>query len=361
MSDASTKKMISAYIERSAQPQGFLSGFFQTPPENFHATEEVEIDIQRNGEDVAIVVQDLSTKGRENESTVYTNKRFKPPIYDERFSLNSFNLLKRSPGDNPFNDVNFMASAAREFMSGMRRIEEKIRRAIELQASQVLQTGTLSLVDSAGTALYTLDYSPKSAHFPTASNAWGGGSATVLSDIESLCDVISLDGKAEPNRIIMGRAALKAFLADTKVQVQLNNWRMDVGSIGRPQVQGAGGKFHGWISVGQYSLEIWSYSGWYKHPQTGVATRYITPDKAIIMSDGRLDLTFGAVPSIVGPDPRLAGINLGRVRNGDGGMDLFTNLWISEDGRNLHGSVAARPLCIPTAIDTFGCIDTNAS
>jgi len=361
MSDASTKKMISAYIERNAQPTGFLAGFFQTPPENFHATEEVEIDIQRNGEEVAVAVQSLSSGGNENEASVFTNKRFTPPIFDERFSLNSFNLLKRSPGDNPFEDVNFLASASREFMAGMRRVEEKIRRSIELQASQVLQTGQVSLTDSAGNARFALDFKPKSSHFPNASTAWTGGSEVPLADIESLADVINVDGKSEPARLIFGKTALKRFLANSSVQAQLDNRRMELGAIQRPEVRGAGGKYHGFISIGQYSFEIWSYSGWYKHPQTGAATPYVTADKVIMLAPGRLDLTFGAVPSILGPDPRLAAISLGRVRNGAGGMDMFTNLWCSPDGRNLHGSVAARPLCIPTAIDTFGCIDTNAT
>lgn len=361
MSDASTKSMISAYIERSAQPTGFLAGFFQTPPENFHATEEVEIDVQRNGEDVAVVVQSLSAGGRENEASVFTNKRFKPPIFDERFSLNSFNLLKRSPGDNPFVDRDFMRSARNEFMSLMRRIEDKIRRAIEQQASQVLQTGTLSLVDSTGTALYTLDYQPKTSHFPNASTAWTGGSEVPLDDLESLADVINVDGKSEPARLIFGNTALKRFLAHSSVQNRLDNRRMELGSIRAPEIRGAGGKYHGFISIGQYSFEIWSYSGWYKHQHTGVATPYVTADKVIMLAPGRLDLTFGAVPSILGPDPRLAAISLGRVRNGAGGMDMFTNLWCSPDGRNLHGSVAARPLCVPTAIDTYGCLDTGAT
>ena len=41
MSDTSTKRMISAYIQE-APPTLFLSGFFQSPPQNFHNSEEVE-------------------------------------------------------------------------------------------------------------------------------------------------------------------------------------------------------------------------------------------------------------------------------------------------------------------------------
>lgn len=356
MSDASTKKMISAYIERSATPMPFLSGFFQSPRENYHSTEEVEIDVQRNGEDVAIVVQDLGVGGRNNEASRYTNKTFIPPIYDERFSLNSFDLLKREPGMSPFEDVNFMAAAARNLQGGMRRMEEKIRRAIELQAAQVLQNGTLVLTDAAGVALYSLDYKPKTTHFPTVGTSWVT-STTKLADLESLADVIHVDGKSEPEKLILGKTALRYFLADAAVQAQLDNLRMDLGQIGRPQVRGGGGKYHGTISIGQYTFELYSYAGWYKHPQTGAATPYVDADSVIMLAPGRLDLSFGAIPRIVPPDPRLAGLPIGRVVNSEGGMDMDTNAWVSDDGRNIHAAVAARPLCIPTAIDTFGCLD----
>lgn len=360
MSDASRRRMISAYIERSAQPRQFLAGFFQSPPENFHSSEEVEIDIQRSGEDVAIVVQDLSAGGRQNQNTLYTNKRFKPALYDERFNLNSYDLIKRRAGADPFGDVDFLSDAAREFMSTMRKVEDKIRRGVELQASQVLQTGRLTLADSSGVALFELDYKPKATHFPTSSTSWGSVGAAPLTDLESLADVILTDGKAEAGRLVFGKTALRRFLADSTVQSHLDNRRMDLGAIAKPTVGGSGGKFHGTISIGQYTFEIWSYAGWYTHPQTSVATPYVHEDKVVMLSDGRLDLTFGAIPRLAALDPRVAPFVPGRVANAAGGMDMDTSAWLSPDGTVLHGAVKARPLCIPTAIDTFGCLDTTA-
>lgn len=360
MSDSSTRRMISAYIEQSATPRQFLAGQFQSPPQNYHTTEDVEIDIQRNGEDIAVVVQDLSVGGRENEATVFTNKRFTPPIYDEHFTLNSFELVKRRPGNDPFQDIDFLATAFREFSNGMRRVEDKIRRGIELQAAQVLQTGKLTLTDKNGASLYALDFKPKTTHFATVGTAWGSGGATPLADIEALADVIAVDGKVEPTRLIFGRTAWQKFIADTNVVDRLKTFGMlGLQNLQMPQVNGAGGKFRGMINIGQYTFEIWTYAAWYKHPQTGAATYYVGDDKVIVMGDGRLDVSFGAIPRIVAPDPRLASINLDRVQNPAGGMDFTTNLWVSPDGRNLHGSVSARTLCIPTAIDTFGCLDVT--
>src|SRR6056297_1909079 len=166
MSGNTTRRMISAYFQE-ASPTAFFSGMFQTRPENFHSSEEVEIDIVRSEEDVSIVIQDLSTGYRMNSDDLYTNKGFKPPIHKEAIPLNAFDLIKRMPGENPFQSPDFRANVITKMFSGMRKIERKIRRSIELQASQVLQTGVVTLTDINGAALYTLDYAPKTAHFPT--------------------------------------------------------------------------------------------------------------------------------------------------------------------------------------------------
>ena len=46
MSDRSNTRLISAYLEESPAPL-FLAGMFQTPPQNIHMTEKVEIDVMR--------------------------------------------------------------------------------------------------------------------------------------------------------------------------------------------------------------------------------------------------------------------------------------------------------------------------
>lgn len=186
MSGTTTTRMIRAY-NQMAQPMLFLSGLFQSPPENFHTSEEVEIDIVRSDEDISIVIQDLSTGYRMNSEDLYTNKGFKPPIHKEAIPINSFDLIKRMPGQNPFEAPDFRANVITRMFNGMTKIERKIRRSIEVQASQVLQTGVVTLTDMNGNALYTLDYKPKASHFPTAGTSWATATgAQKLADINSL-------------------------------------------------------------------------------------------------------------------------------------------------------------------------------
>lgn len=363
MSGTTTKRLISAY-NQMASPTLFLSGFFQSPPENFHTSEEVEIDIIRSDEDVSIVIQDLSTGYRMNSDDLYTNKGFKPPIHKEAITLNAFDLIKRMPGENPFESPDFRANIITRMFNGMTKIERKIRRAMEQQASQVLQTGVITLTDDAGTALYTLDYKPKATHFPTVAIAWDQGNAVIAEDINALTEVIRNDGLADPDQLLMGVDAFEAFIADDLIQKRFDVRRIDLGTIAPMEMRGNGGNFRGVVEIGNYRYDVWTYGGRFKDPQTGNKVQYISPEKVVVRaSGGRLDATFGAIPNI-GALMGAQATNLlpelpGRVSNADGGMDLFTNAWLSPDGEQLFGGVGARPLMIPTAIDTYGCLDTG--
>ena len=363
MSDTTTKRMISVYNQMAA-PTLFLSGMFQSPAENFHSSEEVEIDIIRSDEEVSIVVQDLSTGYRMNSDDLYTNKGFKPPINKEAIAINSFDLLKRVAGSNPFENPDFRMNIIARMFTGMVKVERKIRRSMELQASQILQTGILTLIDSNGVALYTLDFKPKATHFPTVGTVWSDATNAVpIDDIKALAEVIRNDGLGDADELLMGTDAFTEFVRSDQVQLHLNGRRIDQGAIIPTTRRGDGGNFRGTIDIGNYTFSIWTYGGRYNHPQTGVKTQFIDPGKVIVRdSNGRLDATFGAIPNI-GREMGVQATNLlpelpGRISNAGRNMDLFTNAWLSPDGEQLFGGVGVRPLLIPTAIDTFGCLTT---
>ena len=362
MSGKTTKRMINAYYQEAA-PTAFFSGMFSAPPVNFHSSEEVEIDIVRSEEDVSIAIQDMSTGYRMNSEDIYTNKGFKPPIHKEAIPINSFDLIKRMPGQNPFESPDFRTNVIMRMFNGMRKVERKIRRAIELQASQVLQTGSASLTDENGAVVYTIDYAPKASHFFTAGTAWDQAGADPIGDIETLCNLIRTDGLATADEIDMGSDAYEAFIKNEDVQKRLDLRRADLGSITPMQRRGNGGIYRGTVEIGNYKLDIFTYDGHYKNPQTKVTQPYLAKSNVVVRtSDARMDATFGAIPNIgrlLGGGRSLIPEMPGRLSSTGSRMDLHTNIWMSPDGENLFGGVGARPLMIPTAIDTFGCIDTG--
>lgn len=361
MSNAITTKLIGVYEQMSA-PLMFLSGMFQSPAANFHESENVEIDVVRSGEDVSVVIKDLSVGYNKNSTDVYTNKAFIPPVHKEAIVLNSADMLKRSAGENPFASADMRGRVISRLFSGMVKIEAKIRRAMELQASQILQTGILTLVDSSNTAVYTLDFKPKATHFPNAAAIWSNPASDKLADLRALGSVIRADGLTNPDQIIMGEGSFEEFIKDAAVQKRFEIRRMDLGTIA-PMKMVNGGEYRGTVEIGSYKYDVWTYGGRFTHPATGVSTPYIENDKVIMRaSTGRLDATFGAVPNI----GRLLGVQSvvnipelpTRISLPGRSIDLNTNVWMTPDGETLFGGIASRPLLIPTAIDTFGCLDT---
>lgn len=359
MSDNSTIQMIDMYVEQASTPM-FLSGFFRSPPSNFHTTEDIEIDIQRDDEQVAIVIHDLTAGPRKNESSLYTNKRFRPPIFDEEGHVSAYDAIKRQPGQNPFMSPDYAANATKAAFEVFRRLELKIRRAVELMAAQVLQTGQLTLIDSAGVAQYALNFQPKATHMATVGATWAtdGSTGDPLTDLGNLATVVRRDGKIEPKRLIFGDSAWIRFLANAKVKAALESRRGVLAEIA-PVSRGSGATFQGWVWIGHYRFEMWTYDGYYKHQQTGTLTPYVSTDNVIMLGDGRLDLTFGAIPIITPPDQRALPFLPSRIASEGRGLDLTTNAWVTPDGKHVMVSAGTRPLTIPTAIDTFARLDVT--
>ena len=359
MSDNSTTRLIEMYQEESEAPL-FLSGFFRSPPQNFHSSEKVGIDIIRDDEDIAIVLTDLSVGARENESTKYVNKEFTPPIFDEVLNINSFSLVKRQAGADPFMDPEFNRVALEEAFSGVRKLERKIRRSIELMCSQVLQTGTVTLTDAAGVSLYTLDYQAKATHLVTVGTTWAedGSTGAPLADLAALARVVRRDGKSKPAKLLFGASAMQRFLANTKVQEALKRDGIGLGQLA-PVARGEGASFVGYIWIDNYRFELWLYDGFYRDPVSGNLLDYISTNNMIMLSEnGRLDLSFGAIPLIGQPDPSTMPFLPPRMSDSARGMDLTLNAWRTPDRKHLKVSAGTRPLPIPTAIDTVARLTT---
>jgi Phage major capsid protein E len=358
MSNTDTTVMQLAY-EQEAAPTMFISGMFQSPASNFHNSEGVEYDIVRGDEEISVVVQDLSVGARENSNDTYTNKRIIPPIHKEKGPINAHNLIKRVAGSNPFESVDFQANAIKQGVMLGKKLQRKIQRSIELQSIQVLTLGVVTLVDNNGTPVYTVNWSPKATHFPTTGTIWSAGASTKIADLNSLANVVRSDGLSNPDTLIMGEASFEQFIQDATVKDRLDNRRIEGNSIVPMDRRGNGGIYRGTVEVGNYKFDLWTYPGRYKHPQTGLSTQFL-PDGKVVMtsSSARLDATFGGVPRIGSRDPRIPASLTSRVMVPGQMMDIQMNAWISLDGETMNVQASTRPLMIPTAIDTFGCLDT---
>jgi len=341
------------------RPSGFLQRFFTMKPGGNFKGNKVILDIQRYGEDVAIAVK-AGTGPNWNDADVYTTKEFTPTAYNEGTRFNMEDLINRPAGTDPYTAayMNWAGEATAYMIKSFAKLDDKIQRAVELQAAQVLQTGKLDLTDADGETRYELDFKPKVTHFPQTAISWSSSSSVKEADLLSLANVISADGQAQPDILIMGQTALVHFMDDSAIQAKLDNRRMEMGTI-NPQLRNSGAVFYGTYKIGTYFFELWAYNGTYKHPETGTVTRFIDDNKVVMMSStGRLDLVSAEVPPAYATDPRVADIMPGRLTDRAAGYDLMPNVYLSENGKQIKGELETRPLCVPVQIDSFGCLNT---
>jgi hypothetical protein len=358
MSDATTSKMLRPFIESAPAPM-FLSGFFQSPPENRHDSEDVEIDIQRDGEDVAVAIKTLAGGRRYNENDKYSNKKFTPPIFKEAMALNGFQLMGRDPGENPFANPLFQAKATVRAGRGSTKLQNKIGRSIELMASQVFQTGVLTCKDENGVAIVEIDFDAKNNHFVNAAATWAedGSAGNPITDLENLAHQIRTHGRVDPDVLVFGRSAWLRFINNAKVQKFITRDGLGVGQLA-PAKRGKGATFQGFVWIGSYRFEMWTYTGGCVDPQTKDWGPYIDDNNVVMATQtARLDLTFGGIPQIVPTEGRVLTFLPRRVSDTDTMIDLVTSAWVSPDGETLTVQLASRPLTIPTEIDSFGCLD----
>ena len=358
--DKFRKGWLQLYTEQRS-PNMFLTRHFSLKLGGIYNGKKVVIDIQRFDEDVAVVVTEC-TGPNLNDFDRYTTKEFTPPAYGEAFPLDVCELLDRMAGVDPYSAAyqGYAQAMITKMALGFMLVDDKIKRAVELQASQILQTGTLDLVDKNGVTAFSLDFKPKSTHFPTVSTSWSNAASTKLADLESLAGVIRNDGKIDPDQLIMGESALRYFIQDDEVKAQMDNRRYTIGEV-RPEFVDSGATFYGHVWIGNYRFEIWSYPDTYKHPATGTVTKYVGADNVIMKSSKtRLDITSARVPLPLGPDPRVASLLPGRMSSTTEGFDVTPNVYPTQNGKQIMGELESRPLLIPVQIDGFGCLDTTA-
>lgn len=345
--DAITRKLLEAYKDSDmARPVGFFTSL-TTPV--YHNSEKVAWDVQRSGKLVAPAIA-LGTSNL-TKADLWSAKEESPFYYNQEGILNAFELLGRDPGEINFTDPNFRAkTAARAIALGVSNFDT-VARAVELQAAQVLTTGTIT----AGGV--TLSFSPKPAHFPTVGTAWSNVASDILGDILALCKVINTNGKKRPTDIIFSSVDFESFQKNTEVKAQLDNRRINVSQV-ESVVPMGGAYYHGTLGIGSFKLNMWTYDDEYQLTEGGAYTPFLPDNKTIITARGRMNATFGGIPRLVPKDSRLSFIpDRFNVPGQFLDMSIFPS--VSKNGTNLSIEVGTRALVVPVAIDTFGCVTTT--
>ena len=356
---ADTIKMLQAYMDESPAPM-FLTSHFQAPADNYHNANKIEFHIQSSDGQVAVPLNNAGDGYRANHTGGFVGKEFNIPVFKESETFSALDMTKQSVGSNIYDDPIFQQNIVKRALWSARVLENKIRRAMELQASQILTLGTITSVDAANATVFTENFGALNTHFTTAGTVWSG-SGHPVADLVILADLIAQDSYLPPDKVIMGSTSLTEALAITEFKDLFmdasESWRIGRIAPGTEDTL-RGAQIVGTIWAGGHNLTIYQYNGTYKHPYTGVVTKFVPAEKVIMMSSqARFDATFGGIPNF-GTDGRANLYFSGRIPNSGAVTDMHINAWINPDGETMTIGVGARPLLIPTAVNGFGCLTT---
>jgi len=135
-----TESLVSVYREK-VSVTSFLRSFFE-PIEVM--TKEVSISVRRGSEKIAVDVVTYSD-GNRNSFDKSSEKIFVPPFYHEYLTANDHRLYDQVITALSQSNTTYFAEMTAELAEDLMDLQNKIERAVELQCSQVLQTGVLTL------------------------------------------------------------------------------------------------------------------------------------------------------------------------------------------------------------------------
>lgn len=335
-----TKKLVDVYKERRPVT-GFLRSFFPTVES---PTLEVSIEVQRGYEKTAVDVT-RGTDGNRNSFARSTEKIFIPPYYREYFDATQLQLYDRLYGATEITDAIF-AAYINSVADSLMELQNKIERSYEVQCSQVLETGVVSLQ-----AQTNIDFGRKSASIVDlgAGNYFASTTVDPFAALESGCKFLRQVGKAGGNvfNALVGNVALADLLGNTIFQKRQNLFNMALDAVQGPQMGPNGATYHGTLTCGAYKVQLWAYPQYYD--LSGTSTPYLNDKKiTLIPVNPQFKLAFGAVPQLITPNtlPRMGAFIMGE--------------YIDQRSASHIMDIKSAGIAIPTAIDQIYTVKVSA-
>lgn len=293
-----TKKIVGKFEETIPVRTGFAGWF----PEETTPTYEVDVEVQRDNDLMAVDVVRF-TEGSKTKSSKVTEKKYIPPYFKLDYDFNRdqvyMNNISLGVGLENAQVNKIIASNA---FKGVEKNRNMIIRAIRKQQADVLQTGIVTLVNGDN-----IDYKRKASsmvNVDVAGDYWSvSATAKPLTDIrkgmEFLRNVGNSGGSAV--NVVMRSAALEALLLSAEVKDQGTNVIQQIQriNIGMPQFEGVSGfAHHGMIAAGDFVVNLWTYNEKYTDA-SGATQHYLAENLVVMLPDDFQGKTiFGGLPTM---------------------------------------------------------------
>lgn len=283
---------VAAVFEDNIPAHGFGRSFF---PSKETGTKLVDIRVRRNTELVAVDVV-RGSEGNRNTFSKSTLREYLPPYYREYFDLTELDAYDQLWKSAMIDESTFTA-LAEATAKGLLELQKKIERGIEKQAWGALVDGIIPLINQDN-----IDYKRKAGSLVDtgAGTYWATGTVSPFADIQSGCEFLRQEGLSDGVvfNLILGKLAFRDMMNNTIFKAEADIRRIDRMSIREPQRNSVGATSHGYISVGDYIVNIWTYPQGYRDASDNFVY-YMDQKKMVLLPENPDFITaFGMVPQL---------------------------------------------------------------
>lgn len=306
------------------------------------STERVDIDLVKGDRRMAAFVHPRMG-GKVLPASGYETKSYKPPRLNPADITTADMLMERSPGEDIYSGRTPAQRAAARLVEDYNRLNDAVTRREEWMCAQAILNGSIPVKGEGVEETVDFGFTNKKELSGTAQ--WGKSAAKPLDNLEDWVDTVLTEGFANVDTVIMGKTALRLFLADEAVQKLLDNRRVEMGLIA-PKMLPNGVQYVGHLN--KPNVDIYTYAEVYyddwTNPSAPATKPLVDDNKVILISSGaRFVMAYGATTII----------------------DDKTGHWITSETSRLlrsyveHGpdrrflELIANPLPIPDKVDSW--------
>ena len=243
-----------AEVVRQAPPVHtfFRDTFFTNVKKS--TTERVDIDLVKGDRRMAAFVHPR-VGGKVLKASGYKTESYKPPLVNPCDITTADRYMTRMPGEDLYSGETPAQRSAQQLMEEYSRLNDATTRREEWMAVQAIVTGQVPVVGEGVNEI--IDFGFTNTETLTGTAQWGKSAAKISDNLEDWADKVLTNGFANVDMAIMGKTALRNFLADEKISKMLDNRRVEMGLI-HPRDLPNGVKYVGHLN--SPNIDIYTYA-----------------------------------------------------------------------------------------------------
>ena len=265
-----------AEVVRQAPPiHTYFRDTFFTNIKTF-STERVDIDLVKGDRRMAAFVHPR-VGGQVLKANGFSTESYKPPLINPYDVTTADQHMTRLPGEDLYSGMTPAQRAARKLMDEYNRLNDATTRREEWMCVQAIVTGQIPIVGPGVNEVIDFGFTNKIKLDGT--KQWGKSAADPWGNLRDWKQLVSRNGFANADMVVMGKVAADNFMADGKILELMDKRRFDIGSMAPKELEG-GLTYYGHLNLP--GVDVYGYDEVYLDAAPG-ETKPLIPDNMVLM------------------------------------------------------------------------------